>query len=212
MEPVYSNLISDNQLYSVVIQKKNTQGIWEDIILGGNSENGKAIFGKNISAVYPPIRMDFISVFLRNFRFNLMPYRIAIFCGFEHLKASNAPIIAEYSDKTLVRFALSIPDFWKEFQDLTDVIQSLQQIRNSRDPLYRHPYHGFQTEKKVDSAMIKLDDIIHEISDDELTKSWSDAEHQFDVYFQNFLKLYDQGGIFKTKFDEEKSKRKKSQK
>gem|GEM_PF-4151639 len=60
--------------------------------------------------------------------------------------------------------------------------------------------------------MIKLDGILRDISDDELTKSWSDAEHQFEVYLQNFVKLYDKGGIFKTRFDEEKSKRKKNQK
>lgn len=195
MNSVLSSLINDRNFYSLMIQYKdiNEDGHW--INCGGEP----TIMGNQIPERYPDIRKEFVKRYLRDFRFNHIPLRIGFFSGFQGVGlSSDIPMIAEYADKRLVRFAMTIPDFYEDTERITKINKELENLKDSFNFLENtYPRIDHQS-GSLKSVLKKISDLQSSISNEELLKSINKADLNLDNYVENFLKLYDDGGIFRT--------------
>ena len=209
MNSVLSNLIDNRNFYSVMIQYKdiNEDGHW--INCGGDA----TLMGNQIPERYPLIRKEFVKDYLKSFRFNHVPLRIGFFSGFQGPGIDNGvPIISEYADKRLVRFAMTIPDFYEDVEKIQKIVKDIEVIKDRNNwRINQYPRTPHQSES-VKAVLNKLIDIQQSINNDDLAKEIAKADLNLDNYVENFLKLYDDGGIFKTsestKTSEKKDKKK----
>lgn len=193
MNSILSNLINDRSFYSVMIQYKdiNEDGQW--INCGGEP----TIMGNQINKMYSEIRKEFVKRYLRDFRFNHIPLRIGFFSEFQGAgTSSDIPIISEYADKRLVRFAMTIPDFYEDSDRFTEINKELENVKDHFDYLENtYPRLNHQS-NSLKSVLKKISDLQSSIANEELLNSTKKADLNLDNYVENFLKLYDKGGIF----------------
>ncbi|MFA6861591.1 MAG: hypothetical protein WCR56_04350 [Bacilli bacterium] len=206
MKTVLSSLVNEKNLYNILVETKTSispmdgkeyQPYWYQINSSG------ILQGKDIDSKYQKLRRIFIKQYLRDFRFNHYPLRLAIYSndGFGPL---TKPIICEYPDKILVRFALTIPDYYKEAGQIFKLADDLTYLIKRNSPLMidGHYLRDGSQKKCLDECLANLNDQIKSIQDMG-NNAQEVANQRLDCYVEDFLKLYDKGGILRTSDQEE---------